>query len=146
MTQIRKIKSILICVSLCVSAHANTVATADLRNDVNTFLGKELAAHLAAIKSLDPPPDRILGVPTTGEYSWGTFMRSLAAYAETTGNRELAGRDLAKTVGQIGLIESRAGGKAFSQLYAALALRHFGHDLKTNPLWQSLTPEEQKEG
>ena len=131
----------VICVSICVAAQARTVTTATLRDDVNTFLGKELAAHLAAIKSLDPPPDRILGVPTTGEYSWGTFMRSLAAYAETTG--ELAGRDLAKTVGQIGLIESRAGSKAFSQLYAALALRHFGRDLKTNPLWLSLSPEEQ---
>ena len=71
-------------------------------------------------------------------------MRSLAAYAETTGNRELAGRDIAKWVGQIGLIESRAGSKAFSQLYAALALRHFGRDLKTNPLWQGLSEEEQK--
>ena len=149
MTQIRKSKSVfirVICVILCLTAQAraNTVTTASLRDDVNTFLGKELAAHLSAIKSLDPPPDQILGVPTTGEYSWGTFMRSLAAYAETTGNRELAGRDLAKWVGQIGLIESRAGSKAFSQLYAALALRHFGRDLKTNPLWQSLSPEEQK--
>jgi len=134
----------VICVTLCVSAQARTVTTATLREEVNTFLGKELAAHLSEIKSLDPPPDRVLGVPTTGEFSWGTFMRSLAAYAETTGNRELAGRDLAKLVGQIGLIESRAGGKAFSQLYAALALRHFGRDLKTNPLWQSLSPEEQK--
>ena len=136
----------VICVTLCVSAQAHTtnVSTASLRDEVNTFLGKELAAHLSAIKSLDPPPDRVLGVPTTGEFSWGTFMRSLAAYAETTGNRELAGRDLAKWVGQIGLIESRAGSKAFSQLYAALALRHFGRDLKTNPLWQSLSPEEQK--
>ncbi len=133
----------VICVTLFVTARASTVTTSTLRDEVNTFLGKELAAHLAAIKSLDPPPDRILGVPTTGEYSWGTFMRSLAAYAETTGNRELAGRDLAKAVGQIGLIESRAGSKAFSQLYAALALRHFGRDLKTNPLWQSLSPEEQ---
>jgi len=125
-------------------ARANTVSTASFREEVNTFLGKELAAHLAAIKSLDPPPERMLGVPTTGEYSWGTFMRSLAAYADTTGNRELAGRDLAKWVGQIGLIESRAGSKAFSQLYAALALRHFGRDLKTNPLWLSLSAEEQK--
>src|SRR5215217_8176168 len=133
----------VICVSVFATARANTVATADLRNEVNTFLGKELMAHLGAIKSLDPPPDRVLGVSTTGEFSWGTFMRSLAAYAETTGNRELAGRDLAKTVGQIGLIESRAGSKAFSQLYAALALRHFGRDLKTNALWQSLSPEEQ---
>jgi len=136
----------VICVTLCVTAQArtNTVSTASLRDEVNTFLGKELAVHLAAIKTLDPPPELVLGVPTTGEFSWGTFMRSLAAYAETTGNRELAGRDLAKWVGQIGLIESRAGSKAFSQLYAALALRHFGRDLKTNPLWQGLSAEEQK--
>ena len=127
-----------------VTAKANTVSTASLRDEVNDFLGRELAVHLGAIKTLDPPPDRVLGVPTTGEFSWGTFMRSLAAYAETTGNRELAGRDIAKWVGQIGLIESRAGSKAFSQLYAALALRHFGRDLKINPLWQSLTAEEQK--
>jgi len=138
-------KSVLICV-LCVPllVRANTVSTASFRDEVNTFLGQELAVHLSAIKSLDPPPGLILGVPTTGEFSWGTFMRSLAAYAETTGNRELAGRNLAKWVGQIGLIESRAGSKAFSQLYAALALRHFGRDLKTNPLWQGLTAEEQK--
>ena len=120
------------------------VKTSDLRVEVNDFLGKELAAHLGAINSLSPVPDRVLGVPTTGEFSWGTFMRSLAAYAETTGNRELAGRDLAKWVGQIGLIEAHAGSKAFSQLYAALALRHFGRDLKTNLLWQNLTPDEQK--
>ena len=125
-------------------AKANTIKTAALRDEVNDFLGRELAAHLSAIGTLDPPPDRVLGVPTTGEFSWGTFMRSLAAYAETTGKRELAGRDLAKWVGQIGLIEARAGSKAFSQLYAALALRHFGRDLQTNPLWRSLSAEEQK--
>ena len=148
MTQIKRIKSGLICVVFVVlvtlTAQASTVSTASLREEVNDFLGRELAVHLGAIKTLDPPPDRVLGVPTTGEFSWGTFMRSLAAYAETTGNRELAGRDIAKWVGQIGLIESRAGSKAFSQLYAALALRHFGRDLKTNALWQSLTAEEQK--
>src|SRR5688572_7853688 len=130
--------------TLTVTAQANTVSTATLREDVNTFLGKELAVHLSAIKSLNPVPDRVLGVPTTGEFSWGTFMRSLAAFSDTTGKRELAGKDLVKWVGQIGLIESRAGSKAFSQLYAALALRHFGRDLKTNPLWQSLSPDEQK--
>src|SRR5262245_39992465 len=121
-----------------------TIKTADLRSGVDDFLSKELAVHLGAIQSLDPPPDRVLGVPTTGEFSWGTFMRSLAAYADSSGQRELAGRDLAKWVGQIGLIEARAGSKAFSQLFAALALRHFGRDLKTNPLWQGLTPDEQK--
>jgi hypothetical protein len=126
------------------TVQANTIKTAALRDEVNDFLGRELAAHLGAISTLDPPPARVLGVPTTGEFSWGTFMRSLAAYADTTGKHELGGRDLARWVGQIGLIESRAGSKAFSQMYAALALRHFGRDLKTNPLWQGLTPEQQK--
>jgi hypothetical protein len=127
-----------------VVPRATMVSTKTLDDEVNQFLEKELAAHLGAISTLDPVPDRVLGVPTTGEFSWGTFMRSLAAYSDTTGKRELAGKDIAKTVGQIGLIEARAGSKAFSQLYAALALRHFGRDLSTNPLWISLSPEEQK--
>ena len=127
-----------------VVSHNSMVSTATLRDEVNEFLNKELAAHLGAIKTLNPVPDRVLGVPTTGEFSWGTFMRSLAAYSDTTGKRELAGKDLVKTVGQIGLIEARAGSKAFSQLYAALALRHFGRDLSTNPLWISLSADEQK--
>src|SRR6266542_5975075 len=126
-----------------VVASASTVATANLRTEVNEFLGKELATHLGAIKDLEPPPDRVLGALTVGEFSWGTFMRALAAYADSTGQRELAGRDIAKWVGKIGLIEAKAGGKAFSQLYTALALRHFGRDLKTNALWLSLKPEEQ---
>jgi len=121
-----------------------SITTATFNTEVLDFLGQELAAHLGAISSLSPPPARVLSVPTTGEFSWGTFMRSLAAYADISGKRELADRDLAKWVGQIGLIEARAGSKAFSQLYAALALRHFGRDLKTNPLWLSLSVDEQK--
>jgi hypothetical protein len=124
-------------------AYPAVIKTVALRDEVNDFLGRELAAHLGDIKTLDPPPDHVIGALTVGEYSWGTFMRALAAYADTTGKRELAGRDVAKWVGKIGLIEAKSGSKAFSQLYAALALRHFGRDLKTNPLWQSLTPEEQ---
>src|ERR1044072_6519170 len=95
------------------------------------------------ISSLERVPTRVISVPTTGEFSWGTFMRALASYADTTGNKQLGGRDLAKWIGQIGLIEAKAGSKAFSQLYAALALRYFGRDLKTNALWLSLSPEEQ---
>jgi hypothetical protein len=127
-----------------VVAPARTVVTTELRKEVDGFLAKELGAHLSDIKTLEPPPGRVVGTPTTGEFSWGTFMRALAAYADTSGQRELAGRDLAKWVGQIGLIEAKNGSKAFSQLYAALALRHFGRDLKTNALWLSLTPDEQK--
>jgi hypothetical protein len=125
-------------------AATEEVKTAVFREDVQNFLDRELAAHLAAIVSVNPPPDRVLGVPTTGEFSWGTFMRSLAAYSDISGKRELGGRDLSKWVGQIGLIEAHAGSKAFSQLYAALALRHFGRDLKTNPLWLNLSSDEQK--
>src|SRR6188474_3146365 len=105
-----KIRYVFICVicgcmGVSAQARASTVTTASLRDEVNTFLGRELTAHLNAIKSLDPPPDQVLGVPTTGEFSWGTFMRSLAAYADSSGKRELAGRDIAKWVGQIGLVE-----------------------------------------
>jgi len=121
-----------------------SVTTATFNTEVQHFLEQELAAHLGAITSINPAPARVLNVPTTGDFSWGTFMRSLAAFADASGKRELNGRDLAKWVGQIGLIEAHAGSKAFSQLYAALALRHFGRDLKTNPLWLSLSAEEQK--
>src|SRR5882724_9803885 len=128
-----------------LGARAQTVTTTALRKEVDDFLAKELGAHLSDIKTLEPPPRRVVGTPTTGEFSWGTFMYALARYANTTGQRELAGHDLAKVVGQIGLIEAKAGSKTFSQLYSALALRNFGLDLKTNPLWQSLSPVEQSE-
>jgi len=127
-----------------LTASEDSIQVDSFRSEVQNFLDKELTAHLSAIATVNPPPDRILGVPTTGEFSWGTFMRSLAVYSDISGNRELAGRDLAKWVGQIGLIEAHAGSKAFSQLYAALALRHFGRDLKTNPLWLNLSADEQK--
>src|SRR5215471_11060006 len=111
-----------LCVLLCsqggmaqrsIVASNGSVKTAEFDIDVQNFLEKELGTHLGAIASLSPAPERILGVPTTGEFSWGTFMRSLAAYADSSGKRELAGRDLPKWIGQIGLIEAHAGSKAF---------------------------------
>ncbi len=134
--------------SVCAAvppAHARTGATieaATLRDEVTSFLAAALAAHLADIKSLNPPPDKVLGAGASGEYTWGTFMRALGAYAELAGEQRLAGRDLAREVGQIGLLEHRLGSTRFSQLYAVLALRHFGQDLKTNPVWQRLDEAE----
>jgi hypothetical protein len=119
-----------------------TVDAAALRGEVAGFLGAELAAHLADIKSYDPPPDKVLGAGSSGEYTWGTFANALGAYAEMSGKRTLASRDLAHEVGQIGLLEYRLGGTRFSQLYCVLALRHFGRDLDMNPVWQSLTEDE----
>jgi hypothetical protein len=52
-----------------------SVKTSELQSEVETFLEKELTAHLLAINSVNPAPERVLGVPTTGEFSWGTFMR-----------------------------------------------------------------------
>src|SRR2546423_14247676 len=123
-------------------ASNGNVDAAALRDEVTDFLGAELAVHLEDIKSYNPPPDRVLGVGSSGEYTWGTFANALGAYAELTGARTLAGRDLAREVGQIGLLEYRLGGTRFSQLYCALALRHFGRDLGMNPVWQGLSEEE----
>ncbi len=69
-------------------------------------------------------------------------MRAVAAYAELSGKRTHAGRDLAREVGRIGLLEHRLRSTRFSQLYAVLALRHFGRDLDTNAVWQSLDEDE----
>src|ERR1700704_1458718 len=64
-------------------ATPKTIKTADLRVEVTDFLSKELAVHLGNIRTLEPPPDRVVGALTTGEFSWGTFMYALARYAET---------------------------------------------------------------
>jgi hypothetical protein len=124
------------------SPSRSVVLTAALDAEVRTFLDREMAAHLGDIERLDPAPARVTGALTTGEFSWGTFMRALAAYAQLSGAQQLAGRQLARTAGEIGLLEVRLGGTRFSQLYGALALRHYGRDLATNPLWQSLSPAE----
>lgn len=126
------------------SARTSTVARTALDTEIRSFLSRELTAHLAPIASLDPAPERVNGALTTGEYTWGTFMRALAAYAQMSGATTLADRDLARTIGDIGLLEVRLGGTRFSQLYAALSLRHYGTDLSKNRLWQALTPKERE--
>ena len=121
-----------------VTAFAGAEPVAPLRDDVRGFLRRELGSHVAAIPTLDPPPDRVHGALTTGEFSWGTFQRAIAAWADTSGEPTLAGRDVAQMVGRLGLIENARGGDSFAQLYGVLALRHFGADLTGNRVWQSL--------
>jgi hypothetical protein len=121
------------------AAEPTQISTADLDSEIRAFLAREVAAHVQDIKSLDPPPDRVVGALTTGEFSWGTFMRALAAYSDLSETRTVAGRDVVPMIAKIGLIELRHGGKTWAQLYAALALRHFGTDLNRNLLWQSLS-------
>lgn len=121
------------------------ISTAVLNKEVKDFLAKEVAVHFGDIKSLDPPPDKVNGSITTGEYTWGSFMRVIAAQSDIGGSRVIAGKDTARAIAEMGLYEARKGGKAFSQLYAAQALRHFGADLSKNAVWQSMNASEQKE-
>ncbi len=122
-----------------------SIYTAALSSEVKDFLAKEVAVHFGDIKSLEPPPDRVNGSITTGEYTWGSFMRVIAAQSDIGGSRVIAGKDTARSIAEMGLYEARKGGKAFSQLYAAQALRHFGADLSKNAVWQSMNASEQKE-
>lgn len=120
------------------------VSTAALKAEVRDFMAREIAAHFADIKTLDPPPDRVVGGLTVGEFSWGSFARALAAQADIGGTRTIAGKDTARAVAEMGLIEGRQGGKAFAQLYSTFALRHYGTDLSKNAVWQSLNDAERK--
>ncbi len=122
-----------------------TVSAKQFAGDVTRFLQKEIAAHVSAVTNLDPPQKIVLGVPTAGDFTWGSFMRAITEVSALTGETNIAGRDVPQFLGKLGLIESRLGGKTFSQLGAALALRRFGLDLKTNALWQSLSLSEQNE-
>src|SRR5712692_8867324 len=119
-----------------------TIETSSLDREITDFLDKEMLAHLDDIKSYNPPPDKVFNAGTTGEYTWGSFMNAVGAYAAMSGKRTLGKHDLAREVGQIGLVEYRLKGTRFSQLYGVLALRSFGRDLNTNPVWQSLNEEE----
>lgn len=121
------------------AASEPVVTTAALKADVDAFFDREVASHLAQIPAQGPLPDRVHGALTTGDFSWGTFVRALSAYAETRGTRRVGGRDVVPLVARVGVSESVNGGKAFAQLYAALALRHFGADLSQNAIWQSLS-------
>ena len=74
----------------------------------------------------------------------GHLRKSPAAYADTRDTRIVGGRDVVPLIARVGVSESSKGGKAFAQLYAALALRHFGADLGSNALWQSLSPADRQ--
>lgn len=126
-------------------ANRSTVSVSGLTTEVKDFTAGEIAAHFGNIKSLNPPPERVFDALTIGEFSWGSFARALAAQADIGGSRTIAGKDTARAIAEIGLIESRNGGKAFSQLYSTLALRLYGTDLSKNAVWQSMTDAERKE-
>jgi hypothetical protein len=120
------------------------IQTLALDQQIRDFLQREVTAHVSDIKTLDPPPDRVVGALTTGEFSWGTFMRTLGAYSQFMGRKMIAGHDVQQMIGKMAQIELSHGGKTWAQLYAAMALESFGTDLKRNALWQGLSSEEKE--
>jgi len=118
------------------------IQTAILDHQIRDFLQREVTAHVADIKTLDPPPERVVGALTIGEFSWGTFMRTLGSFSEFAGTTTIAGHDVPRMIGKMAKIELDHGGKTWAQLYAAMALESFGRDLNHNALWQGLTSEE----
>ena len=121
---------------------APAISTEQFAGEAAAFLQKESTAQVDAVQIIDPPPPMVLGVPTKGDFTWGSFMRAISACSALSGERRIAGRDMPRFLGKLGLIEAKQGGKTFSQLGAALTLRQLGLSLEDNPLWQSLTPEE----
>lgn len=127
-----------------VQADEPQIQSSELDRQIRNFLQREVTAHVSDIKTLDPPPDRVVGALTTGEFSWGTFMRTLGAYSQFAGTKTIAGHDVRQIIGKMAQIELNHGGKTWAQLYAAMALESFGRDLKHNALWQELSSEEKE--
>jgi len=127
-----------------IPVETNLVRTQDIDREIRQFLQREITAHVADIKTLDPPPDRVVGALTTGEFSWGTFMRTLGDYSAFASTNTIAGHDLPAMIGKMAEIELSHGGKTWAQLYAAMALHSYGRNLDHNALWQNLSPKEKE--
>src|SRR4051812_33569933 len=91
----------------------SNISLATMRSEVVDFIAKEVAVHFGAIGSFTSPPDRVNGSITTGEFTWGSFMRVIAAQSEVTGTHVIAGKDTVRPIAEMGLYEARKGGKAF---------------------------------
>ena len=127
-----------------IPVETNLVRTQDIDREIRQFLQREITAHVADIKTLDPPPDRVVGALTTGEFSWGTFMRTLGDYSAFASTNTIAAHDLPAMIGKMAEIELSHGGKTWAQLYAAMALHSYGRNLDHNALWQNLSPKEKE--
>lgn len=128
-----------------IAAERKMIVVRSLDTEIRDFTAKEIAEHFANIKTLDPPPERVFSALTVGDFSWGSFARALAAQADLGGTRTIAGKNTARAIAEMGLYESRQGGKAFAQLYSTLALRHYGTDLSKNAVWLSMNESERRE-
>jgi len=65
--------------------------TATLDKEIRDFLKHEVTAHVADITSLDPPPDRVVGALTTGEFSWARSCERWATIQRSPPQTRLTG-------------------------------------------------------
>src|SRR5260370_2542271 len=107
---------------------APQVQTSKLNQQIRDFPQREVRAQVADIRTLDPPPDRVVGALTAGEFSWGTFMRTLGAYSEFAGTRTIANHDVAQMIGKMAHIELSHCAKHSPQLMSAMLLDTFAYD------------------
>jgi len=85
-----------------------------LRNSIGKiqdFLQREVTAHVSDIKTLEPPPDRVVGALTIGEFSWGPSCELSAPIRSLWGRRPIAGHDVPQMIGKMAQVELDHGGK-----------------------------------
>src|SRR6516162_5922789 len=71
---------------------AGEISVIQFDHRVADFLGRQIAAHVADLNSLHPPPDYVVGARTGGEFTWSTFMRAVASYSALSGETRLSGK------------------------------------------------------
>jgi hypothetical protein len=61
----------IVCVFPINQTFGQTVSTAKFKSEVRDFLAKEVAVHFGEIKTFDPPPAKVNGSITTGQFYAG---------------------------------------------------------------------------
>ena len=83
-------------------------------------MAKEVAVHSARSSLSLPRRSGSMGSITTGEYTWGSFMRVVSAQSDVGGNQVIAGKDTDPDRRDTWDCTIPAkGGKAFSRLRRA---------------------------
>ena len=123
-------------------ADASQIPTSELDRQIRDFLQREVTAHVTDIATLDPPPDRVVGALTTGEFSWGTFMRALGAYSQFAGTKTIANHDVPQMIGKMARIELNYGGKTWAQSMQQWLLKVSGQTSNTMPCGRDCLPKE----
>src|SRR4051812_15887059 len=91
------------CCAAEATSQPTTIRSEQFTADVTRFLQTELAAHVEAVKMLDPPQPTVLGVGTGGDFTWGSFMRAITEVTALTGGQTVGGRDAPGFLGKLGL-------------------------------------------